>query len=77
MQALSFDDAAAAAAAARACLRHAPGRVQCEGALGDALTLAAPLDDESRALLEHCLAALPDGPQRDRCQIALWRTRGR
>jgi hypothetical protein len=77
LEALSFHDAGAAATAARACLRHSPGRVQCEAALGDALTLQAPLTDESRALLEHCLAALPEGSERDHCQVALWRTRGR
>ncbi len=75
LQALAFDDAAGAAHAARACLGRSPARPQCEAALGEALVLQAPLTDEARALLDRCLTALPDGPDRRRCQEALWNAR--
>ena len=75
LQALSFDDAAGAAAAARACLARAPGRVQCQAALGRALALAGRLDGEARALLDRCIADAPDPAERRRCQVAEWGAR--
>jgi tetratricopeptide (TPR) repeat protein len=75
MQALSFDDAAEAAAAARSCLRTSPARPQCEAALAIALTLQAPLTPDTRALLDHAIATLPEGPDRQRCKEALWGSR--
>jgi tetratricopeptide (TPR) repeat protein len=75
MQALSFDDAAEAATAARSCLRTSPARAQCEAALAIALTLQAPLTSETRALLDHAIATLPEGPDRQRCKEALWGAR--
>src|SRR6185312_16447083 len=75
LEALAFDDADGAAAAARACLARAPAQPQCAGALGEALTLQGPLDGEARVRLEHCVAALPDGPDRQRCREAQWGAR--
>jgi len=73
LQALSFDDSDGAIRAARACLQRAPARVQCQAVLGRALTLqGAP---EGRALLERCVAALPEGPDRQQCREAEWSTR--
>jgi len=73
LQALSFDDSDGAIRAARACLQRAPARVQCQAVLGRALTLqGAP---EGRALLERCVAALPEGPDRQQCREAKWSTR--
>lgn len=72
LQALSFDDADGAARAARACLARAPGRVQCQAALGRALTLQGPLDAEARALLDRCIADAPDAADRRRCREAEW-----
>jgi predicted Zn-dependent protease len=72
LQALSFDDADGAARAARACLARAPGRVQCQAALGRALTLQGPLDGEARALLDRCVADAPDAAERRRCREAEW-----
>ncbi|MGZ3406664.1 MAG: hypothetical protein ACXVAN_09510, partial [Polyangia bacterium] len=74
LQALSFDDADGAARAARDCLRRSPGRVQCEGALGQALVLQTPITPDARALLDRCVATLPD-PERQHCQEALWSAR--
>jgi hypothetical protein len=54
---------------------RAPGRVQCQAALGRALTLQGPLDGEARAMLERCVAALSDGPDRQRCREAEWGAR--
>jgi hypothetical protein len=70
LQALSFDDSSAAVYAARACLSRSPGRVQCEGALGQALALQGPLDAETRALLDRCIAA--GGAEARQCQEAKW-----
>ena len=75
LQALGFDDAAGAASAARDCLRLSPGRPQCEAALGQSLVLQAPLGDEARALLERCVATLPEGAERQHCREALWSAR--
>jgi tetratricopeptide (TPR) repeat protein len=72
LQALSFDDVDGATRAARACLRRSPGRPQCEAALGRALTVVGPLDDEARALLDRCIAAVPDAAERQRCREAEW-----
>jgi tetratricopeptide (TPR) repeat protein len=75
LQAISFDDADGAASAARDCLRHSPGRPQCEAILGQALLLQGPVTPEVRALLERAMAALPEGADRRRCQEALWGAR--
>lgn len=73
LQALAFDDSDGAVVAARDCLLHSPGRAQCEGALGEALALQPPLGDEARALLQRCIDG--GGPERSRCQEALWSAR--
>lgn len=70
LQALYFDDSSAAVRAARDCLSRSPGRVQCEAALGQALALQGPLDDEARTLLDRCIAA--GGPDARACQEAKW-----
>ena len=72
LQALTFDDADGAGAAARACLARSPGRVPCQAALGRALALSGPLGDEARALLDRCIAAAPDPAERQRCREAKW-----
>ena len=72
LEALGFDDADGAARAARACLSRSPGRVQCQAALGRALTLQGALDAQARALLDRCIAAAPDPADRRRCQEAEW-----
>ncbi|MCU1283072.1 MAG: hypothetical protein JWM53_6618 [bacterium] len=74
LQALSFDDADGAERAARDCLRRSPERTQCASALGQARVMQAPLDDESRALLERCIATPSDG-ERQHCREALWNAR--
>lgn len=73
LQALAYDDADGAVAAARACLARSPGRPQCEAALGQALVLQGPLDDRARTLLDRCVAA--GGPDSRRCQEAEWGAR--
>jgi hypothetical protein len=70
LQALYFDDSSAAVYAARACLLRSPGRVQCEGALGQALAMQGSLDGEARALLDRCIAA--GGAEAQKCQEAKW-----